>query len=202
MEQTIETNEKPTQQKNLIVAILLSIFAGIPGCLVLGLLLNFGFVASVSGLIISSLMYYTFQKFYKTESKWLYVYIVVLSLIEIFVATLIADGLIVQQAYKAETIVISFGQAINIMFTESKLLGAFFSDFAMCALFSVIGIVSTIVGIKRKKQFEQFQQSTKEQTQSDATFEPAQVVDETENKDKENDQKQLESSTETPKGEE
>ena len=71
----------------------------------------------------------------------------------------------------------------------------------MCVLFALSGIVSTIVGIKRKKQFEKFQQSTKEQTQSDATFEPAQVINETEPKDKENDQKQLEQSSETKKEE-
>ena len=110
--------EKKKNIKNLIIAGLLSALSGLLGCLVLGFLLSVGFVASISGIIITAAMFYTFQKFYKTNSKWLYVYIVGVAIVEIFLTVLIADGLIVQTIVRAnEGLIISFGEAISLIFS-------------------------------------------------------------------------------------
>ena len=175
-----DKNKKST--KNLIVAGLMSILAGLLGCVVLGLLLTFGFVASISGIVITAAMFYTFQKFYKTTSRWLYVFIVGVAIIEIFVTVLVADGLIVQAAYYNTGRIISYSEAVSIIFSESELVGAFFSDFLMSVLFALIGIGFMIYSLVQKQKHEKAMAMSTLKS-DDVIYTPAEVV---ENKDKEN----------------
>lgn len=184
--------EKKKNIKNLIIAGLLSALSGLLGCLVLGFLLSVGFVASISGIIITAAMFYTFQKFYKTNSKWLYVYIVGVAIVEIFLTVLIADGLIVQTIVRAnEGLIISFGEAISLIFSEGELIGAFFTDFLMSVLFALIGIGIMIFDlVQRQKRREAVVSSMTSEIKKDneAVFTPATVVEkEDDNTDKDQD---------------
>ena len=178
--------EKKKNIKNLIIAGLLSALSGLLGCLVLGFLLSVGFVASISGIIITAAMFYTFQKFYKTNSKWLYVYIVGVAIVEIFLTVLIADGLIVQTIVRAnEGLIISFGEAISLIFSEGELIGAFFTDFLMSVLFALIGIGIMIFDlVQRQKRREAVVSSMTSEIKKDneAVFTPATVVEKEEDK--------------------
>lgn len=184
--------EKKKNIKNLIIAGLLSALSGLLGCLVLGFLLSVGFVASISGIIITAAMFYTFQKFYKTNSKWLYVYIVGVAIVEIFLTVLIADGLIVQTIVRAnEGLIISFGEAISLIFSEGELIGAFFTDFLMSVLFALIGIGIMIFDlVQRQKRREAVVSSMTSEIKKDneTVFTPATVVEkEDDNTDKNQD---------------
>lgn len=184
--------EKKKNIKNLIIAGLLSALSGLLGCLVLGFLLSVGFVASISGIIITAAMFYTFQKFYKTNSKWLYVYIVGVAIVEIFLTVFIADGLIVQTIVRAnEGLIISFGEAISLIFSEGELIGAFFTDFLMSVLFALIGIGIMIFDlVQRQKRREAVVSSMTSEIKKDneAVFTPATVVEkEDDNTDKDQD---------------
>lgn len=178
--------EKKKNIKNLIIAGLLSALSGLLGCLVLGFLLSVGFVASISGIIITAAMFYTFQKFYKTNSKWLYVYIVGVAIVEIFLTVFIADGLIVQTIVRAnEGLIISFGEAISLIFSEGELIGAFFTDFLMSVLFALIGIGIMIFDlVQRQKRREAVVSSMTSEIKKDneAVFTPATVVEKEEDK--------------------
>lgn len=178
--------EKKKNIKNLIIAGLLSALSGLLGCLVLGFLLSVGFVASISGIIITAAMFYTFQKFYKTNSKWLYVYIVGVAIVEIFLTVLIADGLIVQTIVRAnEGLIISFGEAISLIFSEGELIGAFFTDFLMSVLFALIGIGIMIFDlVQRQKRREAVVSSMTSEIkkENEAVFTPATVVEKEEDK--------------------
>ena len=178
--------EKKKNIKNLIIAGLLSALSGLLGCLVLGFLLSVGFVASISGIIITAAMFYTFQKFYKTNSKWLYVYIVGVAIVEIFLTVLIADGLIVQTIVRAnEGLIISFGEAISLIFSEGELIGAFFTDFLMSVLFALIGIGIMIFDlVQRQKRREAVVSSMTSEIKKDneAVFTPATVVEKEDDK--------------------
>lgn len=178
--------EKKKNIKNLIIAGLLSALSGLLGCLVLGFLLSVGFVASISGIIITAAMFYTFQKFYKTNSKWLYVYIVGVAIVEIFLTVLIADGLIVQTIVRAnEGLIISFGEAISLIFSEGELIGAFFTDFLMSVLFALIGIGIMIFDlVQRQKRREAVVSSMTSEIkkENEAVFTPATVVEKEDDK--------------------
>ncbi len=178
--------EKKKNIKNLIIAGLLSALSGLLGCLVLGFLLSVGFVASISGIIITAAMFYTFQKFYKTNSKWLYVYIVGVAIVEIFLTVLIADGLIVQTIVRAnEGLIISFGEAISLIFSEGELIGAFFTDFLMSVLFALIGIGIMIFDlVQRQKRREAVVSSMTSEIKKDneTVFTPATVVEKEDDK--------------------
>ncbi len=178
--------EKKKNIKNLIIAGLLSALSGLLGCLVLGFLLSVGFVASISGIIITAAMFYTFQKFYKTNSKWLYVYIVSVAIVEIFLTVLIADGLIVQTIVRAnEGLIISFGEAISLIFSEGELIGAFFTDFLMSVLFALIGIGIMIFDlVQRQKRREAVVSSMTSEIkkENEAVFTPATVVEKEDDK--------------------
>lgn len=178
--------EKKKNIKNLIIAGLLSALSGLLGCLVLGFLLSVGFVASISGIIITAAMFYTFQKFYKTNSKWLYVYIVGVAIVEIFLTVLIADGLIVQTIVRAnEGLIISFGEAISLIFSEGELIGAFFTDFVMSVLFALIGIGIMIFDlVQRQKRREAVVSSMTSEIkkENEAVFTPATVVEKEDDK--------------------
>ena len=137
-------------------------------------------------IIITAAMFYTFQKFYKTNSKWLYVYIVGVAIVEIFLTVLIADGLIVQSIVRAnEGLIISFGEAISLIFSEGELIGAFFTDFLMSVLFALIGIGIMIFDlVQRQKRREAVVSSMTSEIKKDneAVFTPATVVEKEDDK--------------------
>lgn len=166
--------------KNLIIAGVLSALSGLIGCLVLGFLLSFGFVASISGIIITALMFYTFQKFYKTTSKWLYVYIVLVAIVEIFLTVFIADGIVVQSIVASQQgLVLTFGEAINLIFSDGELIAAFFTDFLMAVLFALIGIGIMIFDLVQKQKRKNIVLESTNQTKEDETvYTPATVVEE------------------------
>lgn len=179
-EKVVSAEKKQKNVKNLIVAGLLSTLAGLAGCLLLGLLMSVGFVASISGIVISLAMYYTFQKFYKTKSKWLYVYIVGVAIIEIFLTVLIADGIIIMSMVLAsENIIISLGEAINFIFSEGELVGAFLSDFLLAVLFALIGMGFVIYSIIQTEKRNQVLDSkiSSQSTSTQTVYTPATVVE-------------------------
>lgn len=194
-EKVVSAEKKQKNVKNLIVAGLLSALAGLAGCLLLGLLMSVGFVASISGIVISLAMYYTFQKFYKTKSKWLYVYIVGVAIIEIFLTVLIADGIIIMSMVLAsENIIISLGEAINFIFSEGELVGAFLSDFLLAVLFALIGmgfVIYSIVQTEKRKQVLTTTINT-QNTNKNTVFTPATVVEKDEQKSDNKDENQSE----------
>ena len=187
MEENIEVtvtekeNQNKKNVKNLILAGTLSALAGVGGCLVLGLLLAVGFVASISGIVITLAMYYTFQKFYKTKSKWLYVYIVGVAIIEIFLTVLIADGLVIKSfAYVSENIILTLGESISLIFSTNELIGAFIADFLLAVLFALIGIGIMIFDLVQKQKRKEMIMSTLSNDtnkKDDTVYTPATVVE-------------------------
>ena len=187
MEENIEVtvtekeNQNKKNVKNLLLAGTLSALAGLGGCLVLGLLLAVGFVASISGIVITLAMYYTFQKFYKTKSKWLYVYIVGVAIIEIFLTVLIADGLVIKSfAYVSENIILTLGESISLIFSTNELVGAFIADFLLAVLFALIGIGIMIFDLVQKQKRKEMIMSTLSNDtnkKDDTAYTPATVVE-------------------------
>ncbi len=187
MEENIEVtvtekeNQNKKNVKNLLLAGTLSALAGLGGCLVLGLLLAVGFVASISGIVITLAMYYTFQKFYKTKSKWLYVYIVGVAIIEIFLTVLIADGLVIKSfAYVSENIILTLGESISLIFSTNELVGAFIADFLLAVLFALIGIGIMIFDLVQKQKRKEMIMSTLSNDtdkKDDTVYTPATVVE-------------------------
>ena len=187
MEENIEVtvtekeNQNKKNVKNLLLAGTLSTLAGLGGCLVLGLLLAVGFVASISGIVITLAMYYTFQKFYKTKSKWLYVYIVGVAIIEIFLTVLIADGLVIKSfAYVSENIILTLGESISLIFSTNELVGAFIADFLLAVLFALIGIGIMIFDLVQKQKRKEMIMSTLSNDtnkKDDTVYTPATVVE-------------------------
>lgn len=187
MEENIEVtvtekeNRNKKNVKNLLLAGTLSALAGLGGCLVLGLLLAVGFVASISGIVITLAMYYTFQKFYKTKSKWLYVYIVGVAIIEIFLTVLIADGLVIKSfAYVSENIILTLGESISLIFSTGELIGAFIADFLLAVLFALIGIGIMIFDLVQKQKRKEMIMSTLSNDankKDDTVYTPATVVE-------------------------
>ena len=187
MEENIEVtvtekeNQNKKNVKNLLLAGTLSALAGLGGCLVLGLLLAVGFVASISGIVITLAMYYTFQKFYKTKSKWLYVYIVGVAIIEIFLTVLIAEGLVIKSfAYVSENIILTLGESISLIFSTNELVGAFIADFLLAVLFALIGIGIMIFDLVQKQKRKEMIMSTLSNDtnkKDDTAYTPATVVE-------------------------
>ena len=183
-EKVVELKDQNKNNKNLFLAGFLSALAGLGGCLLLGVLLAVGFVASISGIVISLAMFYTFQKFYKTNSKWLYVYIVGVAIIEIFLTVLIADGIIVKILFmSSQNVIITLSDAIAFIFSESELVGAFVSDFLLAVLFALMGMAFVIYSLVQTKKRNQAVSSLNQQNKNnDTVFTPATVVQNDEQK--------------------
>ncbi len=183
-EKVVELKDQNKNNKNLFLAGFLSALAGLGGCLLLGVLLAIGFVASISGIVISLAMFYTFQKFYKTNSKWLYVYIVGVAIIEIFLTVLIADGIIVKVLFmSSQNVIITLSDAIAFIFSQSELVGAFVSDFLLAVLFALMGMAFVIYSLVQTKKRNQAVPSLNQQNKSnDIVFTPATVVQNDEQK--------------------
>ncbi len=137
-------------KSNLLVAILCSILFGLVGAVVYGLLYYVGYIAWVGAYAVVMLAGFGYKKFYGKIDKKGYVFVAIISIVEVFLSMFVVLGIVISAEYN-----VSFGTAVGAIFEvmgNADVKAAFISDAIFSVVFIIAGLVTYIFIEKRNNQ--------------------------------------------------